>query len=104
MLFHVGLGMPTINRRQGGGSDLEEGEGQWRVTGGILRRVKGAYSRDEVICTCKMGLTFRTSVDFIPVEVSEILETLFGAISAFGGHGGVREYHYVSLDWITATQ
>lgn len=51
-----------------------------------------------------MGLTFRASVDFIPVEVREILETLFPVISAFGGHDGVREYHYVSLDWITVAQ
>jgi hypothetical protein len=52
----------------------------------IKEEYSGTYARDKVISTCEMSLTFTTSVDFIPVEVREILETLFGMISAPGGH------------------
>jgi hypothetical protein len=62
------------------------------------------YPGDEVFCTCKMGLAFRTAVDFNPVEVSEILETLYAVISRVGMHDRSSGYHYVSLNRITATQ
>ena len=34
------------------------------------------YSRDKVIGTSEMSLTFSASVDFISVEISKVLETL----------------------------
>jgi hypothetical protein len=55
MLCHVDLEMPTNVRPRGG---------------------DGKYSGYKFICTCEMGLTFRTTIDFVAIEIGKVLETL----------------------------
>lgn len=70
------------------------------------------YPGNEIIGTCKMSLTFSASVDFISVEISEVLETLsltstlqtiFGSSEIGLRPPEVGKYHYGSNERSMAT-